>query len=924
MQVARRETLEEYFKYLHEHPEESQALLTDLLISVTAFFRDTKAFEALAKHVIAALVKDELHSPIRVWSAGCATGEEAYSIAMLLLEEAARHEFRPEIQVFGSDMDNRALAIAREGRYPSAIEADVSEERLRRFFTPDGDSYRVKRELRDVMLFANHSLLKDPPFSRLDLIACRNLLIYLDRDLQQQVLTTLQYGLKSDGFLFLGSSESAEHPDGLFHTIDRDARIYQSTGRSSEKLPALPRLAGTGALERIASVAPTHLSARSSQNAHREALEVAAPPSILVDETYRVLHLSESAGRYLQPPGGPLSTDVTDLVRPAMRFELRALLAKAFQNQEPVLSSAMFVQFNGHPNRVYLHVKPVITRDDDKEVKRALIVFVEGDVEKHLSTAEATVVSDATNGTVERLRHELEITQSRLRTTREESESANEELRAANEELQSINEEYRSTAEELETSKEELQSINEELQTVNSELKLKLETVSRANSDLQNLMAAMDFGTLFLDSNLRIKRFTPRLTDLFSLTLADVGRPITDFTHQLDYDGLVSDARTVLQHLTPIERAITSRSGNWYLARYRPYRTTDDKIDGVVATFVDVSERRAMESALRASEAKLRQEMRLVEISRAPIFVWDFDDGILQWNRGCEELYGYTRDEALGKVKEKLLQTEVPGSSFQAIREALLKDGFWHGEINQITKDGRSLTVESQIELLKDAGRRYVLESTRDITQSKALKARQQLLLGELTHRVKNTLAVVQAMVRQTWRNSPTGDDFIERLEGRIGALAEAHKLLVDSNWHGADLSALVTSQLRAYATENPSRLQMEGPPVTLAPEIATPFGLVLHELATNAVKHGALAAEKGTIALKWEVLERNSEHVVRIIWQEKGGPQVREPKKTSFGTRLIKQGIPGATVEYAFEPAGVRCIIEFPLRGTEQDGEGV
>src|SRR6185312_8210995 len=261
----------------------------------------------------------------------------------------------------------------------------------------------------------------------------------------------------------------------------------------------------------------------------------------------------------------------------------------------------------------------------------------------------------------------LETSRSRLRAMREDSEAANEELRAANEELQSINEEYRSTAEELETSKEELQSINEALQAVNSELKIKLDTVSRANSDLQNLMAAMDFGVLFLDPALRIKRFTPRLADLFSITPGDIGRPITDLAHQLDYDGLARDVRAVLENLSPVEREIRGRSGGWYVARIRPYRTADDKIDGVVATFLDVTERRQMEDALREGEERSRQEVRLVEMSRTPIFVWDYDGGILQWNRGCEELYGYTLAEALGRDKAELLQTTAPGSSMEEV-----------------------------------------------------------------------------------------------------------------------------------------------------------------------------------------------------------------------------------------------------------------
>jgi two-component system CheB/CheR fusion protein len=603
MQVTRKDNFESYFGYLRDSAEEAQALLADLLISVTTFFRDPKAYEALALKVIPNLFKGGAQNPVRVWVAGCATGEEAYSIAILLLEEGAKNDVRPDIQLFGSDMDARALNIAREGRYPASIEADVGQERLKRFFTSDGQYYRVKRELRETVLFANHSLLKDPPFSRLNLVSCRNLLIYLDRDLQQQVLATLHYGLMPDGYLFLGASESSEHPESLFRTVDREARLYQSTGGIARGLPVLPRITNVP-LERLGAPAvASQANLRTVSTNHREALEGLAPPSALVDQTGRVLHLSEQAGRYLQPSGGAFTSNIGDLVRPELRFELHTALHRAFERGQSSLSAAIAVRFNGSAVPVYLQVKPQL-QENEKEIKRALVFFIEGEPNSAGNSPAALEESDET---VKQLRQELDIAQGKLRTMREESGAATEELRAANEELQSINEEYRSTAEELETSKEELQSINEELQTVNSELKLKLETVSRANSDLQNLMAAMDFGTLFLDPDLRIKRFTPRVSDLFSITPGDEGRPITDFTSLLDYDGLVTDARAVLAGLVPIEREVRSRKGGWYLVRFRPYRTLEDKIDGLVATFVDISERRQMEKALQSANEKLEK-----------------------------------------------------------------------------------------------------------------------------------------------------------------------------------------------------------------------------------------------------------------------------------------------------------------------------
>ena len=417
-----------------------------------------------------------------------------------------------------------------------------------------------------------------------------------------------------------------------------------------------------------------------------------------------------------------------------------------------------------------------------------------------------------------RLTQELELTQARLRTVREESDAANEELRAANEELQSINEEYRSTSEELETSKEELQSINEELQTVNSELKLKLEAVSRAHSDLQNLMAATDFGTLFLDSGLRIKRFTERVTDLFSITPKPTRAGRSPISPTGSNTTICSRMRA---RCSPILRRSGAKSAAatavWYDMRLRPYRTADDKIDGVVITFVDVSERTSGRGDAARNEEQLQQEKHLIDLSRDPIFVWDFDAGIVEWNRGSEELYGYQRDEALGKGKEQLLRTSVPGSSFAELKAKLL-------EGRQL---GRRAAAENQ-ERARTIGRKPHRAGNLQWPPARARKhprrhraraaeRRLQLLLGELTHRVRNTLAVIQAIARHTLRNSQSKEDFVERFEGRLSALAAAHTLLVGSDWKGADLAELARQQLAPYITDNPDRCACRATPVSLA-----------------------------------------------------------------------------------------------------------
>jgi two-component system, chemotaxis family, CheB/CheR fusion protein len=589
--VLKAESLAGYYDILHDSAEEAHVLLSDLLMSTTVFFRDTAAFETLAQDVLPELFTDKApDEAVRLWVPGCATGEEAYSFAILLLEEASRHPLRRPMQVFGSDLDARALAAAREGRFPLSIEADVSEERLRRFFTREDQHYRARQVVRDLVLFAVHDLLKDPPFSHVDLISCRNVLTNLDRELQEQVCNTFHYALNPGKYLFLGASEAADDPPGLFRPIDQTARIYQSAAIPGLASRLWPRLLGPPrAREHLTLLGRTMSPTVAVDEAaiHRRALEQVAPPSVLVDESHRVLHLSENAGRFILPSGGPLSGNAVDLVRPELRSELRTALNRAFEESLPTLSPPVLVRFDGAARHVSLMVRS--TQENGTDQRSAVVMFIEGEVVDQTVSAGQQVNDE----TLRRLTRELELTQAQLRGVRDESDAANEELRVVTAELQFINEEYRSTSQELEISKEELQSINGELRTVNSELKLKLSAIARAHGDLQNLIAAADFATLFLDAGLRIKRFTARVTELFSITQADERRPITEFAHLLQYDDLARDARAVLAELAPIRREVRSRDGRWFDMRIRPYRTLDDEIDGVVITFFDAPEQRA-------------------------------------------------------------------------------------------------------------------------------------------------------------------------------------------------------------------------------------------------------------------------------------------------------------------------------------------
>jgi two-component system, chemotaxis family, CheB/CheR fusion protein len=603
IQVTGSRDLSGYLEQLEGSASEAGALLKDLLISVTNFFRDPEAFEALEQSVIPALFMETTDRPVRVWVAGCATGEEAYSLAMMLAEHAGSLPVPRPFQIFATDLDEEAIAFARNGLYPDAVTADIGEERVRQFFNREGTHLRVKRELRERILFSHHDLLRDPPFSRQDLVACRNLLIYLEKGLQDRVCDVFRYALRPEGFLFLGESESIQ--DGAdFHTRDREHRIYQRSQRAGESAGALPDLPLGGGPRMPARSWPRgggDLGGTGDGALHQTALERHGPPSILVDGGSTIVHSSESANRFLKFSSGTPSANIVKTVLPALRLELREALYEALEQGRVGRSRPVRVEIDGEAFRVELHVAPANAAE---AAPMALVTFLE-----EPWTDDAATATDRTapaGQQIEEAEAQLSTARSRIQQMIEASEHRQEELKASNEELQSINEEYKSTLEELETSKEELQSMNEELKTVNQELNGKLDELGQANDDLRNLMAATQIPTLFLDEQLRIKRFTPALLELFNLLPADVGRPLGHVTHQLDYPRLATDCERVLESLQPREREVGNGGGHSWLARITPYRTGEDRIRGVVCTFTDVTRVRQAQEGIRQSEERFR------------------------------------------------------------------------------------------------------------------------------------------------------------------------------------------------------------------------------------------------------------------------------------------------------------------------------
>ncbi|HEX8566638.1 MAG TPA: PAS domain S-box protein [Pyrinomonadaceae bacterium] len=697
LQIHELENMQAYVKLLRERPEEVDFLLANLLINVTNFFRNPDSFDVLESDIVPRMFAGKTaNDQIRVWVSACATGEEAYSIGMLLCEYASRFDDVPKIQIFASDVDEEAIAFAREGLYgETSCEQDVSPARLRRFFTKEGNSFRVKKSLREMILFAPHNILRDPPFSKLDLISCRNLLIYLNREAQERVMSLFHFALQPNGFLFLGSSESAENLPLLFSPYDKKQRLYLRRPTNPIDHTALALPLHDRWLQEKAPTAEVsngaHGRAYSFNELHFRLLEKYAPPSLLVNEDHEIVHLTENVGRFLQFVGGEPSSNLLKVVHPALRADLRAALYTAKQDNKTAETRPIRAEIAGKKCFVNVRVQPVDAHDSGGGFM--LIIFEESKTAENAPFADSELTSINFGGNqameviVRRLEEELSRTKSRLRSTIEQHETSIEELKASNEELMSMNEELRSATEELETSKEELQSVNEELTTVNFELGEKIEEVSRGHSDLQNLIYSTDIGTIFLDRSLQIKRFTPSAQEIFNILPSDAGRRIDDLTNKLDYADLTDDAMQVLRNLRPVEREVKSRKGRYYLARLLPYRTADDKIDGVVLTFLDISER-------KQSEKSIRFQAHLLDAVEQSVIATDLNGVVLFWNRFAEKLFGWTAEEALGRNIMELTTPKVLAAQAEDIMSRLRRGKSWSGEFNVQRRDGTTFPAQ--------------------------------------------------------------------------------------------------------------------------------------------------------------------------------------------------------------------------------------
>ena len=708
------ERADQYLRHLRDNPLEVEALFQDLLIGVTSFFRDPEAFKLLEERVIPRLLQTkDGNDAVRVWVCGCSTGEEAYSIAMLLHEQQMAGKQALKVQVFGTDIDRQAIETARAGVYPASIAADIGEERLARYFIlePQRGSYRIQKHIRDMLVFSEQDVTKDPPFSRLDLVSCRNLLIYLNTEVQRKLIPLFHYALVPGGTLFLGTSETVGESAPLFTTVDRKWKLYTrlpaEKGRLRPALPThVPPLSDAPARRHGRGAAGTEAEPGSLRQVTEQALLAHyAQAGVLVNERGQILHIVGRTGQFLEPGEGDAALNILPMAREGLRRELTVALHKAVAQHELVAFPGLRVKANGHWIVADLVVRPVEVGSSGTS-STVYLVILEETPEPADRGAEPAGKDDERDDRIVQLLRELRAKDEYLQTTLEEMETTNEELKSTNEEMQSVNEELQSTNEELETSKEELQSVNEELSTVNAELQDKVADLSRAYNDMNNLLAGTGVGTVFVDHELRIARFTPAATQVINLIPGDVGRPLAHVaTNLVGYDRLGDDIRGVLETLSPCEAEVQARGGTWYLMGIRPYRTTENQIEGAVLTLVDISERKKTEASLRSSEARLRA---FIEQAYAGVAELDTEGRFSFVNDRLCQMLGRTRDELL---QRRLLDVTDPADmpALQQLVDTVSRDG---GEARTdkrfVCADGKRLRTHDRFSGIRERDGRLV------------------------------------------------------------------------------------------------------------------------------------------------------------------------------------------------------------------------
>jgi len=698
MGIHQLDNIAAYVRFLQENPQETELLFKELLIGVTNFFRDPETWAALREKVIPSLLAARpLGGTIRAWVAGCSTGEEAYSLGIVFREvlEATHPSVRYQIQIFATDLDKDAIDKARNGLYPANIVADVSAERLSRFFVQDDHGWRISREIREMVVFAPQNVIMDPPFTRIDILVCRNLMIYWEQELQKKLLPLFHYSLNSGGILFLGSAETIGLFSYLFEPICGKIRIFRKIDQvlRAEGLE-FPSAFTTSSMSFPGDRAEKDNSVSTAQNlkslTDQVLLQNYTPSAVLTNAKGDIIYISGRTGKYLEPAAGKANWNIFAMAREGLRHDLEMLFSMSLMHYDPVTKKGVPASADGDPLMVNLTVQRLEKPESMRNL--VLVVFSVFEMSDVIDTVDKSPNGTPGKGRVDVLELELKHTRDEILTIREEMQSSQEELKSANEELQSANEELQSTNEELTTSKEEMQSLNEELQTVNHELQSKVNELSQTNNDMKNLLNSTEIATLFLDESLNIRRFTTRTATIIKLIASDVGRPVTDIVTDLDYPSLADDARDVLQTLVFRETQVTATDGRWFNVRIMPYRTQDNRIDGLVITFTDISVAKRLELSLKKAD---RRFVSAIESAGMIVATLDRD---LRYTWSCDPHHLLIPAGAKGSRADEITQASLPENLMEMSRSVL--------------ETGHGLQKELEIKLSDGIRRSYHINIT--------------------------------------------------------------------------------------------------------------------------------------------------------------------------------------------------------------------
>ena len=912
MSVLGLKTPNEYLRQLIQERGEAEKLFRDLLINVTSFFRDRESFKVLREKVIPAMLENKhAGDEVRVWVPGCSSGQEAYTMAMILADEMARMDCHAKLAVFGTDIDEEALAEARRGYYPNTIATEVPQDMLDRWFTANRTGYEVRPELRDIVRFSAQNLIKDPPFSKLDLVTCRNVLIYFDNSLQDMALNVFHYALRPGGWLMLGSSESARAEGEPFRDVSSEDRIYRR-----DNAPARPLELPRGFRQ---SADPPQIPPRREVEADHDLsapalnalLENHVPPYMVLGQNDDVAVIGPGCEPFVKVPTGRATLGARAMIVPELKPALKRVLTGLALGSQPYRRISVSNLGGGLPDDMAIGATAL--EDGTRLITFEIQLHRDGRVDP----GSQIVIDEEYVGQLET---ELDNARQTIRTTVEELETSNEELKSSNEEMMSMN--------------EELQSANEELSTTNEELQIKLRELAEANSDLANFMESTQIATIFLDDKLRLRNFTPEAVGWFRFVEQDRGREIIDIGTRLDMNELHEACKRVRDSGAAEELTMPTSDGqSEAMIRIAPYRTEQHRTGGVVFSIFDVTDiaRFAQEAEAASAEARIRMEEieELYRVSPGAMGVVDREFRYLRANPRLAEINGVSAENHIGQTMAEV----VPAIADAKIEAATTVFETGEPVLGRIVRGTTAADPEAeriwQIDFyplnygVGDGGDTNAVGfNVQDITELLALQADLRRIMRELQHRVKNMLSNVIALVNRARREKGDPAVILETLSQRIRALSNTHNLLTAENWSSTALRDVLALELtEVYGTD---RITMRGPEVRLNARATLAIGMALHELATNATKYGAFTAQDGRIDLRWSRIDEGDGESFVLRWTETGGPKVALPTHEGFGTTLVRsmiEGTLGGEISPEWNPEGLRLVISLPwTTATEVD----